>query len=160
VSPEPVVDGEPVVSDASADWRWVTDSPARPDEFDWLDHLSNVGVVRVLADARSEWLISLGPRPPGGAYVVRHLVVSYDGEARPSDHLRCGVVAVARSSRSLTFEQRLWADGDRLVASARAVQVSFDANTRRAVEIWPAALAAIEARQGLPPLRPRPPGPA
>jgi len=125
-----------------------------PSDFSGNGHLSNVDVARLLHEARSEWLVTLDGRPPGNIYVVRHLVISYDAEGFPDRVYRCGVRAVARGSRSLTLEATL-VGGDTVVATSTAVHVCFEVATRRAVELWPAVLASIEARQGPVPLQTR-----
>ena len=125
----------------------VVDITLEAGDVDQNGHLSNVGVARVLHEARSEWLLTLEGRPPGNIYVVRHLAISYEAEGFPEQTYRCGVRAASRGSRSLTLDATLVA-GDTVIATSTATHVCFDTAARRPVELWPAVLASIEARQG------------
>jgi acyl-CoA thioesterase FadM len=125
--------------------------PVVDGDSDGNGHVDNVGVARLFHEARREWLLSLEGRPPGFIYVVRHLEISYLGEAFPDAVMRVGVRAIARGRTSLTLEQTLCAD-DLVAATATAVHVAFAREEHHAVELWPDVLASIEARQGeLPP---------
>lgn len=129
------------------DYPWTMDVELVDGDVDANGHVDNVGVARLLHVARSQWLRSLEGRPPGLAYVVRHLTISYEREGFPGQSFRCGVRLVGRGRTSLTLDHVLAADG-LVVARANAVHVCFDTGVRRAVEVPGGVLAAIEARQG------------
>lgn len=130
-----------------AGYDTVIDITPEPGDFDHNGHLSNVGVARLFHEARSEWLLTLEGRPPGNIYIVRHLAISYEAEGFPDAVYRCGVRAASRGGRSLTLEATL-VGGDVVVATSTTVQVCFDTTARHPVDLWPAVLASIEARQG------------
>ena len=118
-------------------------------DFDDNGHIDKVGVARLLHLARREWLVTLDGRPPGYLYVVRRVEIEFVAEGLPGAAIRAGVRARSRGRTSITLDQTLCAD-DRVMATATAVHVCFDREDRRPVDLWPAVLASIEARQGGP----------
>jgi acyl-CoA thioesterase FadM len=127
----------------------VTDAPTEPADYDTNDHVSNLGIARLLDVARSAWIHDLAGRE--GPCFVRHLEISYESEARPGEQLRCGVRIDTVGRSSFRVSQALVeAESGRLVATADVVHVCFDLATRQVVECWPAMLAEVERLQGRP----------
>jgi len=133
---------------AAQAFKYVVSCRPRDEDYDFVGHLNNAAIARVLADARAEWFSGLEGRAPGGAFIVRKVTIWYESESRPGEELRCGVLALSRSNRSLLLQQMLWSEPDqRAVARAEAVHLCFDQAARKAVPVWPELIAAVEKRQ-------------
>ncbi len=132
-------------------YTWFHDVRIDESDFDDLDHVGNAAIARMLDDARTDWFRSLQGREPRRYVVVRHLSISYEGEARRGAQLRCGVRALSRSRRTLLMDQSLFeSSSGRTVARAQAVHVCFELDSRSAVPVWPSMIEGIERRQGQP----------
>jgi acyl-CoA thioesterase FadM len=132
-------------------YTWFHDVRIDESDFDDLDHIGNAAIARMLDDARTAWFRSLQGREPRRYVVVRHLSISYEGEARRGVRLQCAVRAVSRSRRSLLLDQALFeTPSGKTVARARAVHVCFELDSRTAVPVWPSMIEGIERRQGEP----------
>src|SRR5690242_1004651 len=94
-------------------FRYVIGAPALESDYDFVGHLSNSSIARLLADARATWFSELEGRGPNGAFVVRKVTIWYEAESRPGETLRCGVRAVSRTNRTMLLDQMLWSEETR-----------------------------------------------
>jgi len=107
-------------------------------------------VAQVLFEARNRYFERLPVE--GGIWfervipMIRELMIRYESETAQLAPLRCSVVVVGRSRRSLVMEESVTDLGDpehpRLVATARSVHVAVDTQAGGSAEV-PASLVAL-----------------
>ena len=107
-------------------------------------------MAQVLFEARNRYFERLPVE--GGIWfervipMIRELVIRYESETAQLAPLRCSVVVVGRSRRSLVMEESVTDLGDpehpRLVATARSVHVAVDTQAGGSAEV-PASLVAL-----------------
>jgi YbgC/YbaW family acyl-CoA thioester hydrolase len=114
-------------------------------DFDALGHLTHAAYPVLLDEARDALLTAVvGPFTDWPTVIVQ-LSVDFHHEIRPPAPtltVRTRVVAVGRTS--VTFEQEVLAPDGAVAASARAVVVAWDPETRAAREIAVGDRAALE----------------
>jgi YbgC/YbaW family acyl-CoA thioester hydrolase len=115
-------------------------------DFDALGHLTHAAYPVFLDEARDALLTAaIGPFADWPS-VIAHLSIDFEHEVRhpaPAVTVRTRVTAVGRTS--VTFEQQVLAPDGEVAATARAVVVAFDGQTRGAREIGDRDRAALEA---------------
>jgi acyl-CoA thioesterase FadM len=115
-------------------------------DFDVLGHLTHAAYPVFLDEARDALLTAaIGPFAEWPS-VIAHLSIDFEQEIRhpaPAVTVRTLVTAVGRTS--VTFEQQVLGPNGEVAATARAVVVAFDAQTRGAREIGDRDRAALEA---------------
>lgn len=121
-------------------------------------HLSNLGVARVLFEARNTFLSSLDIE--GGIWnqpvipMIRELLIRYESEVMPGTPLACRIVVVSRSRRALVMQESITDISDHaalhLVATCRGIHVAVDPARGASVEMPVPLIEAIEVSQGAP----------
>jgi acyl-CoA thioesterase FadM len=121
-------------------------------------HLSNLGVARVLFEARSAFLLGLDIE--GGIWsqpvtpLIRELLIRYEAEVMPGVPLSCRIAVVSRSRRAFVMQESVTDISDaaapRLVATCRGVHVAVESARGAPVEIPDPLIDAIVAAQGAP----------
>jgi acyl-CoA thioesterase FadM len=119
-------------------------------------HLSNLGVARVLFEARNALFSSLDIE--GGIWsqpvtpLIRELLIRYESEVLPGVPLACPIIVVSRSRRAFVMEESVTDISDpgspRLIATCRGVHVAVEAARGVPVDVPDALVRAIEVRQG------------
>ena len=115
-------------------------------DFDALGHLTHAAYPVFLDEARDAYLTAaVGPFADWST-VIAHLSVDFRLEIRQpaaAVTIRTEIVAIGRTS--VTFEQQVIAPDGEVAASARAVVVAWDPETRAKREIGSDDRAALEA---------------
>lgn len=118
-------------------------------------HLTNLGVARVLFEARSSFLSSLDIE--GGIWnqpvipMIRELLIRYHSEVMPGAPLACRIVVASRSRRALVMQESVTDISDvarpRLVATCRGVHVAVESARGASVEMPEPLIEAIAVGQ-------------
>jgi acyl-CoA thioesterase FadM len=118
-------------------------------------HLSNLGVARVLFEARSTFLSSLDIE--GGIWnqpvipMIRELLIRYESEVMPGVPLACHIAVVSRSRRAFVMQESVTDISDpRLIATCRGVHVAVESARGVSVEMPDPLIDAIAVAQGAP----------
>jgi acyl-CoA thioester hydrolase len=92
-------------------------------DVDAMGHVNNAVYLTYVEEARIAFLRPLGPTYE--SLILAHAEIDYRSPLRDGEELEVGVrcTKVGRSSFDLEYELRA---GDRVVAEARSVQVSYD----------------------------------
>jgi acyl-CoA thioester hydrolase len=120
--------------------------PTRWTDFDALGHLTHAAYPVFLDEARDAFLTAAVGPFADWPNVIAHLSVDYRREIRHparSVVVRTRVAEVGRTS--VTFEQEVLAPDGEVAATARAVVVAWDEQTRQGREIADRDRAALES---------------
>lgn len=119
-------------------YRFVMDLPVQDRHFNH-NHLDAAATAELLLAARSTYFREgVGWPGLGPAFwlVYRNLTIDYLSEAFLGEQLRCGVMAVSRSRRTIVLNQLIWeASSERPIAAGRVADVAFDVQSRQAVDL-------------------------
>lgn len=127
-------------------------------DCDPLGHINNAAYFTYFEQTRFHHWRSLGidlrHRPPGApGFILARAECDFEAQASYGDELevRLSVATVGRTSFTYTYELVKVATGER-IASAKSVQVCFDYEGQRPVEIPPVLRDQLErAARGEPP---------
>jgi acyl-CoA thioesterase FadM len=121
-------------------------------------HLTNLGVARVLFEARSAFFLSLDI--DGGIWsqpvipMIRELLIRYESQVMPGTALACPIAVVSRSRRAFVMEESVIdiseAASPRLIATCRGVHVAVESARGASVEMPDPLIDAIAVGQGAP----------
>ena len=120
--------------------------PTRWTDFDALGHLTHAAYPVFLDEARDAFLTAAVGPFADWPNVIAHLSVDYRREIRHparSVVVRTRVAEVGRTS--VTFEQEVLAPDGEVAATAQAVVVAWDEQTRQGREIADRDRAALES---------------
>lgn len=134
-----------------ASFNFFTRENLRIADLDQNRHVNNLAMLALLENARNRYIEERTPlvRNERTTYMLVHLDSDFVGELHyPGDaDAACRIVEVRRSS--VVFGQALF-DGDRVVATVRAVTVNVDLTQRKSAPFDEAARARLLALLELP----------
>ncbi len=118
-------------------------------------HLHNLAIAELLFDARNAYVTEGagidwdGMHDSGRVLVIRRLEIDFEQEVPAGVALKVGVRAVARSRRTMTFEEAVWrVDPPVLVAVARSVHLVVRADAPGALDLPEDVVGCFEAYEG------------
>ena len=105
-------------------------------DCDAFGHVNNAVYLTYLEEARSHWLFSLtqAARLEDIPFIVASIQIDYRSPAHFQEELAISVRVDQVRSRSFALVSEIRC-GDRLVADARVVLVTYDYSTRKAVPV-------------------------
>lgn len=118
-------------------------------------HLHNLAIAELLFDTRNAYVTEgagidwEGMHNSGRVLVIRRLEIDFEHEVPAGVALKVGVRAVARSRRTMTFEEAVWrVDPPVVVAVARSLHLVVRADAPVALDLPEDVVRCFEAYEG------------
>ena len=119
-----------------SEYKFSTPIQIRYSDFDMLGHINNATYVTYFETARLYYFMNIGWTLEDVSNVVAHIDIDFLAPIIPGQQVECRVRTSSLGSKSFQMQYELHAiDSDIIFAKAHSVQVCFEKQTGKTVQI-------------------------